>query len=521
MTTLPEKPGDILQTLLAALGLPADTLWQAETQSVLNFEADCATKQAAALTPASYRPLVDVFGAALTCRFLIGQLPVLTLSQTVSDADFEAFRQSTAGFDTVRLELILNKKLLLTAWFGNRPGVTLHLYLFSQALVKDLKDADLRGLEKDWWGTDSATFVQVMVPALAAPFTTPYLNVTTLAAAQTPAPSLSHDLQLAARSIYDACQNNLRWQEQWISHLTPFHLMTARAEIVDDPIHVALLGHMINLILLYTADRTVSITSVGQKVLNGDYEHSRGKAELRHPQIVDTWTREQRTGVLSLKQLCQWLYENDGAQLVTRLPFVQFSFVDALAAVDVIRRPDALLLRAEMIWEHVQGQWNFYAENQIEAYFAEVQKLEEYVAQTVQGFTDQVSTITEKLSSSVLAAVGALLASFIAALFSDKFKPDIFIVGVSVYIFYLVIFPFGYGMLQQWEKFRVADTTFAWRRQRFEQQLDEPKVAKVIGDRIHWSKVRFVVWYVVSFLVYAAVAIGFAAATLYLPTLLQ
>jgi hypothetical protein len=77
--------------------------------------------------------------------------------------------------------------------------------------------------------------------------------------------------------------------------------------------------------------------------------------------------------------------------------------------------------------------WKAFIENKVDAYMSQVQALEDYVASTVQAFTGQVSALIKSLSDTMLAAVGALLGSFIAALFKDKFDPTIFVIGMLIY----------------------------------------------------------------------------------------
>jgi small basic protein len=149
--------------------------------------------------------------------------------------------------------------------------------------------------------------------------------------------------------------------------------------------------------------------------------------------------------------------------------------------------------------------WKAFIENKVDAYMSQVQALEDYVASTVQAFTGQVSALIKSLSDTMLAAVGALLGSFIAALFKDKFDPTIFVIGMLIYALYVVLFPLGYNMTHHWQRYQGLVSDFQSRRERFEQRLYPENVDEIVGGQVAKSRRHFRRWFWATILAYAVV----------------
>jgi len=76
----------------------------------------------------------------------------------------------------------------------------------------------------------------------------------------------------------------------------------------------------------------------------------------------------------------------------------------------------------------------------------QVKALKNYVADSIYSLSDQISIMLKSLSDTMFTAIGIVLASFIGALFKDKFDPNIFRIGLVTYGFYVLIFPLIYNI---------------------------------------------------------------------------
>ncbi len=124
------------------------------------------------------------------------------------------------------------------------------------------------------------------------------------------------------------------------------------------------------------------------------------------------------------------------------------------------------------------------------------------VGELVKTYGDHVSEIIERLSNTLLAAVGVLLGSFIASLFRTEFNATIFSTGMWVYAVYVLFIPLLYNMSHQWGRYKRLKVNFKHRRRRFEEQLSRERVNAIIGDEVWVSEGRFEDWYWNTILIY-------------------
>jgi len=298
--------------------------------------------------------------------------------------------------------------------------------------------------------------------------------------------------------------------------LTPLHLKVKGQTPPGDLITNALWIHLTNLIILYTADRT-AIRADGRWV--AVYAGAKQSVELTLGDPKDVLNKELQAGVSDLLRLVEWAY--DPRWSADRLPLVQIGIVQALHAADPSVRYRLLLHNAAGIFEGLRWHWKAFIESKVDTYVAQVQALEDYVADTVQAFSDQIAAMIKSLSDTMLAAVGALLGSFIAALFKDKFNPTVFVIGMGVYAAYVLIFPLGYNMLNQWGRYRVIVEEFEIRRRRFEERLYPEKVKQIVGTQITKGQKRFKCWFAVTLLAYIVVIILAILAAAFVPRLVS
>jgi hypothetical protein len=147
--------------------------------------------------------------------------------------------------------------------------------------------------------------------------------------------------------------------------------------------------------------------------------------------------------------------------------------------------------------------------------------LEDYIVATVNSFSNQISQIIKNLSDTILAAVGVLLGSFIAALFKDQFNPIVFRFGIICYIFYIIFFPLTYNMLNQWQYYKKLCANFEFRLMRFRKKLYSKKIDYIVSNQVIDSKRRFMQWFRITLATYIIVILLSALAAVYVPQIMQ
>ena len=497
------NPAEPLLTFGEALGISLDT-WvkREELEQITYTESNLSQENTKELTLDLITALRDAYGDALACRFRLGDLPVLDINLDTDDKSLEKFYDHIQDSPTVGFEFTLNKTRLVENWLGSVHGHRIFLYLFSNALENFL-NSNLSRLESSLWGSGSETAhkVVLLVPNREIWLDGSYLAV--LGGEQIEhwrevVSKPSHDDEL--RKMYKICQKNLKWQVPWLKHLTPLHLKMDGINSRDDSIAKKLLIHQVNSIILYTADRTVGDNN---KPILSTYAGANYSVELALKNPADPIEEKVLAGVSDLMEMLEWAYNSTWPD--DCLPLVQIGVAQALHAASPLDRYQLFLHNAPDIFNGLKWHWKAFIEGKVDSYVSQIQALEDYVADTVQAFADQITDIIKSLSDTMLAAVGVLIGSFIAALFRDQFDSSIFAIGIGVYALYVALFPLCYNMKHQWEQYQALCENFKERQRRFKQRLYPAKVGEIVGEQITDSQRRFKWWFYATLVAYIMV----------------
>jgi hypothetical protein len=526
-------PAAPLRAFSQALGDWApDWAAREELEQLRYRREDFSRDVAAGLTLEQLRPLAEAYGDALRCRFLLGAMPALEVGPDLDAADLDEFRAITEDSPTVVFDFALNKRRLLQSWLGEPPGrCRPFLYLFPDALERLLKIplGRLRDLEKLLWAADPAQKVLILVPDHDIWLDGPYLALVGGERVVQWRQVLSQEDQGLTddanedddgdplRFIVKARASTLKWDQPWVDNLTPLHLKLEGEGGPDGvPIATLLKQHLVNLVMLYTADR--SLEREGELLATyAGAQHSVEVPLLKTDQLCSGPIDE---GAHALLEIFEWAYDPNFS--VDRLPLVQVGVARALHAADAGTRCRLLLHNAPAIYDNLQYHWKALIEDKVDAYVTQVRALEDYVGETARAFADQVTKMIDDLTKNMLAAVGVVVGSFIGSLFKDTFNPAIFSLGMFVYALYVAVFPLAFGMINRREEYEALKEEFADRRERFEALLYRTRVKEIIGDRIRDSQERFERWfskvkYAYVTLIVLAVVAGIVALVIFGP----
>ena len=514
------NPANPLLTFGEALGIALDVWEKNESLNQIEYtDYNFSQLMAKKLTMDLITSLRDAYGDALICSFRLGDLPVLDINLDTDAKSLEIFRDTIQDSPTIVFKFMLNKKRLIENWLGVEPDYRVFFYLFPNAL-ENFFNSNLSQLESLLWGSELETVhkIVLLVPDREIWLEGSYLSV--LGGEQ-----IEHWREVVSkpphnddelRNMYKICQNNLKWQVPWLKHLTPLHLKVDGKISSDDSIAKKLQVHQFNSIILYTADRTVGDSN---KPSLSTYAGTNQSVELILKNPADPIEEDVLAGVCYLMEMLEWAYNPKWSD--DRLPLVQIGVAQALHAASPLDRYQLLLHNAQNIFDGLKWHWKAFIEGKVDSYVSQIQALEDYVADTVQAFADQITDMIKNLSDTMLAAVGVLIGSFIAALFRGEFDSNIFAIGIGVYALYVAIFPLCYNMKHQWEQYQTLRDNFKMRQKRFEDRLYPEKVSKIVGTQITDSQHRFNRWFYATLVAYIIVILLAMAALLLVPVFIE
>jgi hypothetical protein len=526
---------DTLQQLASALGLDQKSAIAWETADKLTYEnANFDAERAANLDLPRIAFLLQPFRSVVRCRFYLPfseladpeeEQHLLDIVQKGSNPTaLDTFRQRIVGRRLV-FDFQLDKRALLKGFNIKAPNAHLILYIFPEALFRFLsgrttagKPTDarigLQALEQVLWPPSQRRKILLLVPAQEVALDGTYLAVAGGSAMVDLAkfslaepPDYDH-----LRTIYDQCRETVTWDESWLRRLTPPHLHvvaqgaeTAGAADLAD----ALRGHLVNLSLLYTANRTAE----QPRGFVATYWDSQTRADMiLSPPDDQSLEQPLKARVGLLYKAFRWAYES-------KWPRDRISFVQSTIAQELIRQPtknayQILANAGKTILNSLERRWDQFVRHTLAEYSEEKLALDKYAGETADTFAEQVAEMIKSVSDTMLAAIAALLGSFLAAGFNQNtFNSQIFTIGMAVYAVYVLLFPLAYNMSSQWLRYKALEDRITAILAGFRGDLGNTPVDTIEARWIKPGRKRFRRWFALTVAVYLlAIIFGLAAA---------
>ncbi len=506
-----------------ALGLAAPGPAEYEELTLLRAEKeDLPAASIAGLTLETLNALCAAYGEALRLVFRLADLPLFELRPPapVEAGAFARFQEDARALPLLTLDLRLDKQALLRGLPGAIGQLELaYLFLFPVTLTNYLQKAALPDLEVLYGSPQAGEPVQplrLLMPGSDILLEGPLLaiaggtHVEALRGAPAPA-----DVAARAANCHRVAVKELRWESPWLRLLTPYHLQVASSGFDVRPEARVLRAHLVNILILYLAERTVSGRDGRVSTFAGS---TRGVA-VHH--LSTAGSADVPAGqVRQLFALFEWAYAPEWAD-GERLALTQIAIVRALADAEPVDRVALLLKSAGGILDELRWSWKELLENRVGEYVEQVQQVENFVSETASAYAGQVNDMVKSLSDTMLAAVGVVIASLLASIFQTPFSASVLRVGLLAYAGYVLAFPLLYNMSNQWSRRAALERDFAFRRARYEQRLLPERVREIMGDEVNVSRTRFERWFWVTAALYLLVIIVTVAAALVAPALIR
>jgi hypothetical protein len=343
----------------------------------------------------------------------------------------------------------------------------------------------------------------VLLPAHDVCLVGPFLSVhggSHLGEVVSVAPVTGGELERAAK-INMECRSGVRWDRRFTSFLVPRCLRVDGEIVPSDPVVRAVFTHWANLSVLFTADR-VQYDCAANRML-ATYATERVRCEIELATQLGPTSRPFCDAVPALGDIAEWAYDEKWGS--DRLRLVQISIARSLSYGDQPRPCVALIAQSLGIRDELEWQWKTFISDEIERFSEEERKLEEEVAKTAEAFDGEVADMIKSLSGTVLAALGVLIGSVIAAAFKGDFNATVFSLGILTYVAYVAIFPGAYNMIHHVLRFRTLCDRFSSCRRRFERVLASEVVEEVVVNRVAKAEKRFWWWFGVTVFAYLVV----------------
>ena len=533
----------VLEEFVSAIGLDPKRLPEWEEFHRLSIGSyNLLVSKVSKLEPRHFAQLTKAFEDCFSCKFLLypedldhegEERVILNAKQHISQSDIQKFFERIQDVNSVEFSFRLDKDKMLAKAGIEAADTNFHLYLFPTALTRFLRGENLVGepcnayeslktFEENLWHGQSDNEIDEKAVILVLDHDIKLkgehfalIGGKHLESWQDILPG--HTSTAEAEAIYETCRANVFWDKQWVSHLIPPKLKLSDGTWeADDPMVTALRIQLFNLIVLFTASRIAGGTD-----WTATYSSSRGAVDvlLRSPA-----QEELEASVLSnidlLYDIFTWVYFSKWPH--DRIAFVRSAITDELTHYPPEDANKMLLERVIMLKISLDNQWDSFTREQLQAYSEEEQALENAVMETVDAFSERVAAMGKSVSDAMLAAIAALLGSFVAAgLGTQDFNPLIFRVGMIVYSMYVLVFPFLYNMRAQWLQYNMLKDGIHGRMKRLRQKLSEKRMEEIAGTRFEQSDRNFLFWFRITVGIYILVVLVGIAAAFVVPLLID
>jgi len=504
-----------LQKLAELLGIPGK-LHHYETAAEWKYygAADIsrlAAPDGLAAFEALLSGLRSAYGDALSLSLKNAGWIAFEMNAAKPNEPLDDLRQEIEAGSTLTLDVKLDKAMLAARRNFTDPAVVTRLFLFTEAVVDALSvplteldaelfrnvppghklvilaDSDDINLDGPWLAIVGGTAMPSWRNAIAQPRDEP--------------------------PILARARVTTNWVQFELNRVTPLHLTVDIKQAADgDPIAAALHAQLLACSAVYLAQRTT--WDAAARVWTCTFAADRQEAEVRldapaTPRKAD-WEAARTLG-----ELAGWTYESE--RLDDRFIVLQHTFVDTLQHNSAGTNGSEILRLAADLSKRVHWGWESFVSGQLKKYIEQVKTLEETVSATAKDYNEQVGVLAASVIANMLAAVGVILGSFLAALFKSPFEAYAFRFGTIVYAIYLLVFPMAIGLTATWQRFRKSRETFEARRKSFAQRLREEPVNDITKLILGQSESWFRKWYAASITAYVMVAVVLALAIVYVP----
>jgi hypothetical protein len=323
--------------------------------------------------------------------------------------------------------------------------------------------------------------------------------------ANTPAEATDFAAILEARDKY------VGWDAPWSTTLTPWHFELS-GTCADPTLHGLLRAQLVKLSVLFTCDRARERpTATPPPIIYAQYRGQDHIADVALDERVGL-DIDQPT-VDAVLASVTWCYRRHGEAddpdwVADRLPFLQTRLAQTLEPLPEGDRLAGLLKSLPHILIGIEWHWKAFIEGKVGEYLQQVNQVEDLVGATTGSIAKETADLTKGLGDAILAAVAALIGSFIAAAFSDPFDAGLFTIGLRVYAIYVLAFPCIIGLLSSNTALTAIQREFNARVERFKETIYPGKVEAIVDKRVDRAMGSYRHWAIAVGAIYGVITIA-------------
>lgn len=404
--------------------------------------------------------------------------------------------KNLADEQLVKVEIKIDKQKIVERLRGDRGKFRTVFYFFSENVLS-LLQAPLTTLDTALF-EDAYTPTVIVVSDRDAQLSGSFLCILGEKQFQEQVFSLIQAGQVVRRQVdrfREFSSENTVWIHFQLKNITPRHFICAQQMPGSEDMAALVTSHLFTATILFTANRSV---------LNDDgFECTYSSSE----QAVKLFIEKERIypgDNQALARAALWPYHGKDSD---RLVIFQNEVARRIEPEDPGSNLDSLIRQLETILANARWHYKAFVDGQIIKHFDQVEEVARFVSGTAREIGAVIDTVTKGLIEAMLAAIGVVVFTIFTSLLDNKISRDIFMIATKAYAVYLLIFQIAFRMGSIAHSFTLLRSETRDQTRLFARQLGEQQISVLVRP-IHRRNVQFSVWFVLSFLICAGIAIS-------------
>ena len=214
----------------------------------------------------------------------------------------------------------------------------------------------------------------------------------------------------------------------------------------------------------------------------------------------------------TLPKLVEWISTGKDTDRLTIFRNIVARVLDGDTPTENYSQFAGILLR---IFGEAQWHYLVFTDGQIGKHFEEVKKLSDYIADVAKKISESIDSITKGVADTLLATVGVLVVTVLAALVKNEATSSIFMISMSVYAIYLLFYA-GYRMGSVGHSYFLLKQDASEQIEAYNIMLRKEKVDE-LKKPLTRRRSQFMRWFWGTVIIYVLLAVGVWAAGNYAP----
>lgn len=425
---------DALKNFAGKISITEAQLKDAESSDSFSLTSRLAAGKCAPLVREDINSLVDGFGDALSLKLGPSALPTLEIAggRLPDDVDdrIESLKALTPETE-IEIHLTLDKNIIAKKLAAVDDGSSIFFYFFKENCAKLLKGSLIK-LDETLFTAKSGHCV-IVISDSETKFVGRLLGIygeSHVRSGQSPSIQVGPDLRNQLDRFYADEVGKPSWIGFGFKHLTPLHFVgtwDGKGKEADELLTAV---HLLNLSIIFTANRT------SYKESEDSFQSTYASPERTARLDVGPSTPPE-IPVSHLSKLVEWLSTGKDDDRLTI-----FQNIAARRLSSDVPSENYRLLASILPSVFGEAQWHYqvFVDGKIGKHFEEVQKLNTYVADAAKKIAESLDSVTKGLADALLATIGVLVVTVLAALVKNDASSSIFTISMSVYALYLLFY---------------------------------------------------------------------------------